>query len=141
MSAVKGTHVRTVRHLIIKITTAMLLAWTVFPFVWILLTSLKSPSDIISVPPTFVFTPTIDNYAALVVGEQRGQYSSTRPDFPRFFLNSVIISMGAVALSIAAGIPAAYALARFSFPGKNTLAFVLLSFRFVPFIAFVIPDR
>ena len=90
-------------------------------------------------PPKFVFTPTIDNYAALVIGEQRGQYSSTRPDFPLFFLNSMIISIGAVALSVAAGIPAAYALARFDFPLKNALAFVLMSFRFVPFIAFVIP--
>jgi len=113
--------------------------WTVFPFVWILLTSLKHPGDIISVPPKFVFTPTFDNYAALVIGEQHGQYSSTRPDFPLFFLNSMIISIGAVALSAAAGIPAAYALARFTFPLKNALAFVFMSFRFVPFIAFVIP--
>ena len=44
-----------------------------------------------------------------------------------------------MALSVAAGIPAAYALARFNFPMKNALAFVLMSFRFVPFIAFVIP--
>ena len=117
----------------------MLLVWTVFPFVWILLTSLKSPGDMLSVPPKFVFTPTFDNYAALVIGEQRGQYSSTRPDFPLFFLNSMIISVGAVALSVAAGIPAAYALARFNFPMKNALAFVFMSFRFVPFIAFVIP--
>ena len=117
----------------------LLLVWTVFPFVWILLTSLKSPGDIISVPPTFTFTPTIDNYRALVIGEQGGQYSSTRPDFPRFFLNSMIISIGAVALSVAAGIPAAYALARFTFPLKGAFGFVLMSFRFVPFIAFVIP--
>ena len=106
---------------------------------WILLTSLKNPGDIISVPPKFVFTPTIDNYAVLVIGEHRGQYSSTRPDFPLFFLNSMIISLGAVALSVAASIPAAYALARFNFPLKNALAFVFMSFRFVPFIAFVIP--
>jgi multiple sugar transport system permease protein len=118
---------------------ALLLIWTVFPFVWILLTSLKSSADIISVPPKLVFTPTFDNYAALVMGEQRGQYSSTRPDFPLFFLNSMIISIGAVALSVLAGIPAAYALARFSFPLKDALGFVLMSFRFVPFIAFVIP--
>jgi multiple sugar transport system permease protein len=118
---------------------AVLLLWTVFPFVWILLTSLKSPGDIIAVPPKFVFAPTLDNYAALVIGEQRGQYASTRPDFPRFFLNSIIISVGAVALSVAAGIPAAYALARFIFPLKNALAFVFMSFRFVPFLAFVIP--
>ena len=119
--------------------TALLLFWTVFPFVWILLTSLKNPGDIISVPPKFVFTPTFNNYMALVMGEQRGEYASTRPDFPLFFLNSMIISLGAVALSVAAGIPAAYALARFDFPMKNALAFVFMSFRFVPFIAFVIP--
>jgi multiple sugar transport system permease protein len=118
---------------------ALLLIWTIFPFVWILLTSLKSPGDIIAVPPKIVFSPTINNYAALVMGEQRGQYASTRPDFPLFFLNSIIISLGSVALSMAAGVPAAYALARFDFPLKNALAFLFMSFRFVPFIAFVIP--
>jgi multiple sugar transport system permease protein len=128
-----------VQNSAILLAAAVLLIWTVFPFFWILLTSLKSPGDIISVPPKFVFTPTTDNYAALVIGEQRGQYASTRPDFPRFFLNSIIISVGAVALSVAAGIPAAYALARFTFPLKNALAFVFMSFRFVPFLAFVIP--
>jgi multiple sugar transport system permease protein len=127
------------RRAVITLAAVLLLAWTVFPFLWILLTSLKSPGDILSVPPRFVFEPTLDNYAALVMGEQRGQYSSTRPDFPLFFLNSLIVSFGAVALSVVAGIPAAYALARFSFPFKNGIAFVLMSFRFVPFIAFVIP--
>lgn len=130
---------RTVQQVAVAVAAIMLLLWTVFPFVWILLTSLKSPGDIISVPPKFVFTPTTDNYAALVIGEQAGQHSSTRPDFPRFFLNSLIVSFGAVALSVLAGIPAAYALARFSFPLKDGFAFVLMSFRFVPFIAFVIP--
>ena len=90
-------------------------------------------------PPKFVFAPTFDNYLALVIGEQRGQYASTRPDFPLFFLNSTIVSFGAVLLSVAAGVPAAYALARFEFVGKSTVAFVFMSFRFVPFIAFVIP--
>jgi multiple sugar transport system permease protein len=132
-------HPRYVQSIVIAAAAILLLVWTVFPFVWILLTSLKSPGDIISVPPTFVFTPTFDNYAALVMGEQRGQYSSTRPDFPLFFLNSMIISIGAVVLSVAAGIPAAYALARFTFPLKDAIGFVLMSFRFVPFIAFVIP--
>src|ERR1700751_2777926 len=84
----------------------MLLVWSMFPFVWILLTSLKSPADVITVPPRLGFTPTFANYTALVIGEQHGQYASARPDFPRFFLNSLIVSFGAVMLSIAAGIPA-----------------------------------
>ena len=130
---------RSLRTTAIVAAAAVLLLWTVFPFVWILLTSLKNPGDLLSVPPKFVFTPTLDNYAALVMGEKRGDYASTRPDFPRFFLNSIIISIGAVTLSLTAAIPAAYALARFNFPGKNALAFIFMSFRFVPFIAFVIP--
>ena len=117
----------------------VLLLWTVFPFLWILLTSFKTPGDIISVPPKVVFDPTVANYMALVIGEQHGQVAASRPDFPLFFLNSTIISLGSVLLSLAAGIPAAYALARFEFPFKNAIAFVLMSFRFVPFIAFVIP--
>jgi len=139
MAAQAASWPRTVERVVIALAAVLLLAWTVFPFLWILLTSFKAPGDILSVPPKFMFAPTIDNYAALVIGEQRGQYSSTRPDFPLFFLNSTIISLGAVALSVLAGIPAAYALARFTFPLKDGLAFVLMSFRFVPFIAFVIP--
>ena len=53
------------RDVAIALGAAVLLLWTVFPFAWILLTSIKNPGDIISVPPKFVFTPTIDNYAAL----------------------------------------------------------------------------
>jgi multiple sugar transport system permease protein len=139
MTTQSGFPQHNARNVAIALGAVVLLVWTVFPFAWILLTSLKNPGDIISVPPKFMFTPTIDNYAALVIGEHRGQYSSTRPDFPLFFLNSMIISLGAVALSVAAAIPAAYALARFNFPLKNALAFVFMSFRFVPFIAFVIP--
>ena len=44
-----------------------------------------------------------------------------------------------VAVSFAAGVLAAYALARFTFPLKKELAFIFLSFRFAPFIAFLIP--
>jgi multiple sugar transport system permease protein len=128
-----------VRTVAIAVAAAVLVIWTVLPFVWILLTSLKNPGDIISVPPKFVFKPTVSNYVALVLGNHRGNYASARPDFPLFFLNSVIVSTGAVALSVLASIPAAYALARFTFPLKGALGFIFMSFRFVPFLAFVIP--
>jgi len=59
---------RYVRNVAMAVAAIILIVWTVFPFVWIMLTSLKSPGDIISVPPKFAFTPTLDNYAALVLG-------------------------------------------------------------------------
>jgi multiple sugar transport system permease protein len=117
----------------------LLVVWTTFPFVWILLTSLKQPVDVIAVPPKFLFTPTAENYQALFLGQQRGRYMSSRPDFPSFFLNSIVICCGAVALSFAAGVPAAYALARHQFRFREQFAFLFMSFRFVPFITFLIP--
>ena len=46
---------RHLRQVVIALAALLLLAWTVFPFFWILLTSLKNPGDILAVPPTFTF--------------------------------------------------------------------------------------
>jgi multiple sugar transport system permease protein len=49
------------------------------------------------------------------------------------------MSSGAVALALLVGVPAAYALARFKFKGKENLAFTFLSFRFAPEFTVLIP--
>ena len=92
------------RNAAIVVAAVILIVWTVFPFVWILMTSLKNSADIISAPPKFIFRPTMDNYAALFFASHQGEYSTSRPDFPLFFVNSVIISTGAVALSVLASL-------------------------------------
>ena len=130
---------RLLRASLLALAAVVLVVWTVFPFFWILLTSLKQPLDVIAAPPKLVFEPTLDNYAGIFIGRQRGAYASARPDFPLFFLNSIIISGGAVLLSFLAGIPASFALARYRFRFKEQLAFLFMSFRFAPFIAFLIP--
>ena len=130
---------RWTRRSLLALGVSLLVLWTVFPFLWILLTSLKQPVDVIAAPPKFLFSPTAGNYQALFIGQQRGTYTTTRPDFPRFFLNSIIISCGAVLLSFAAAIPAAFALARYQFRGREKFAFLFMSFRFAPFITFLIP--
>lgn len=127
------------RDVLLWLAILLLVAWTVFPFFWILLTSLKQPLDVIAAPPKLVFQPTTENYSAIFIGRQKGLYASARPDFPRFFANSIVISCGAVALSFLAAVPASFALARYSFRFKEQLAFLFLSFRFAPFIAFLIP--
>jgi multiple sugar transport system permease protein len=128
-----------IRRLLLGAAVLALVLWTVFPFFWILLTSLKRPLDVIAAPPKLLFEPTTENYRAIFMGQQRGLYASARPDFPLFFLNSIVISCGAVALSFLAGIPASFALARYQFRFKEPLAFLFLSFRFAPFITFLIP--
>jgi len=128
-----------IRGVLLAAAVLALVVWTLFPFFWILLTSLKQPHDVIAAPPKLVFTPTSENFRAIFIGQQHGLYASARPDFPRFFLNSILISSGAVLLSFVAGVPASYALARYHFRFKEPLAFLFLSFRFAPFITFLIP--
>src|SRR3712207_6305384 len=84
---------------------AALLAYTafaLFPLFWIFLMSLKTQRDVIATPPKFIFTPTLQNYANVL----------SRPDFLEPFKNSVIVSFGAVFVSLLISLPAAYALAR-----------------------------
>lgn len=68
-----------------------------------------------------------------------GKYETVQTDFPRYFLNSLIVCSGAVILSMLVGVPAAYSLARYNFRGKENFAFTLLSFRFAPGLIVIIP--
>jgi len=111
------------------------LAFFVLPILWILMMSFKEFRDIIAYPPTFLFTPTLENYSQLLFGGQPGRL----PDYVRFMMNSFIISGGAVALSVVLGVPAAYALARGGIRGRDHIAFTFLSFRFAPELMVILP--
>ena len=131
--------IHTPKGFLIYLALAVLSVWILFPFYWIFMTSIKTPIDVIAAPPKFTFNPTIENYKALFVREQESGYASSRPDFLLYFKNSAILASCAVLVSVAAGLPAAYILARYSFRGKNALAFTFLSFRFAPALAVIIP--
>ncbi len=75
-----------------------------FPFLWMLSSSFKTQVDIIAWPPRFLFKPTLQNYTR-VFGEQ---------DFFKYFINSSIVGISAVGLSLLIGLPAAYSIARFA---------------------------
>lgn len=117
----------------------LLLVFALFPIYWIFLTSLKTDKDIISSVPKFIFSPTLGNYKAILFGVKAAGTETSRPDFILYFKNSLMITSGAVLVSLVAGVPAAYALARFKFKLKENIAFTFLSFRFAPEIAVIIP--
>ncbi|MGQ9585955.1 MAG: carbohydrate ABC transporter permease [Anaerolineae bacterium] len=111
------------------------------PILWMIVSSFKLPSDILTMPPKWLFTPTLDNYLAVLFGK-RVIAGTTFPEvrgFPRYLLNSVLISLGATLCSLMIGTPAAYTLARFRFRGKRDLAFYILSTRMAPPLAVLIP--
>lgn len=101
--------------------------FALFPLLWMLLISFKFDREMYNT--IFVFTPTLENYRVLF---STGEYMG-------YFLNNVIVSVGAVLLSVVVGVPAAYALARFDFKGKENLAFTFLSFRFAPELLVILP--
>lgn len=91
--------------------------------------SLKTPVDVIANPPKFIFTPTLDNYLDAL----------SRPDFLLPYKNSLIVTVGALVVTLVIGLPAAYALARMDFKGKEDIAFSFLSLRFAPELVIILP--
>lgn len=116
-----------------------------FPFYWTFLMSIKNPIDVTNYPPKFIFQPTVDNYLwTLGLVKQQEVTAGIRgqplpPEFVRAFVNSLMICGGTIAVSLSAGVFAAYALSRFTFPGKENIAFTFLSFRFAPPLVIIIP--
>lgn len=64
-----GGATRLLRVSLLTLAAAALVVWTVFPFFWILLTSLKQPLDVIAAPPKLMFEPTLDNYVGIFIGQ------------------------------------------------------------------------
>lgn len=113
--------------------------FALFPIFWIFLMSLKNSIDVIASPPKFIFTPTFENYKAITVGLASYAFESVKPDFPQYFLNTLIIATASICVSLILGTFAAYSLARFSFRFKEDIAFTFLSFRFAPELMVILP--
>ena len=117
-----------------KILTT-LAAWSValilfFPVLWMILTSFKTEASAVAMPPQFLSADwTLENYAEVW----------QRSDYPRFFWNSVVISIGSTLLGLAIAIPAAWAMA--FVPGRRTkdLLMWMLSTKMMPAVAVMIP--
>ena len=110
-----------------------------FPLVWVALMSFMTNADILRSPPSVVFTPTLENYAALIAGELSTNVGALKIDYMQNLLNSLILSACSVLLSLLLGVPAAYAFARFKFRLGENMAFTMLSFRFAPPLLVLLP--
>jgi trehalose/maltose transport system permease protein len=103
---------------------ALIIFYTVFPFYWAIVSSLKAGSALFTIdfwPPH----PAWDNYVA-VFREQ---------PFGRNILNSVFVAVSTVVLSLGLAVAAAYALGRIQFRGRTTLLIVVLGVSMFPQIA------
>jgi multiple sugar transport system permease protein len=121
------------------IALCLVVVFFMFPILWIVLMSFQTNETILRVPPSFVFEPTISNYKAIITGKLETSAASLEINFLRNLGNSILLSVGAVAVSLLLGVPAAYAFARHKFKGSEDIAFTLLSFKFAPPLLVLLP--
>jgi multiple sugar transport system permease protein len=110
-----------------------------FPLFWVFLMSFQTNEQILRIPPSVVFEPTLGNYVALISGKLESAAGTLEIPFMRNLGNSVLLSGVSVALALVLGVPAAYAFARFRFRLGENIAFTLLSFRFAPPLLVLLP--
>ena len=106
-----------------------IIVFCVFPFYWMVATSLKNTQDILSPEPKFFFGPTLENY----------QRAVSKFDVPQSLRNSLIVAVSTTALALLLGTPAAYAIARFEFRGKKDLWFWFITNRMLSPIVLALP--
>jgi multiple sugar transport system permease protein len=114
-------------HLVLIPATIVL----IFPFLWLLLTSVETSSEALHFPP--LFTPHVI---------QLGNYPAALREAPfgRFFLNSTIVAVTTVVSNLALCSLAGYAFARLRFLGRTALFVVIMATLMVPFQVTMIPQ-
>ena len=104
--------------------------FNLLPFAFMLATSLKTDQEAYAIPPTFwPEKPTIDAYAQVIVWSY----------FPRYFLNSTIVSLGTALLSTVLGALAGYGFSRYNFRGRGTYMGLVLATQMLPGVLLVGP--
>lgn len=125
-----------IRQILLFVFTAALAVIAILPLLWILSTSFKSESEIITggfhlLPKKF----TLDTYNSILFDKT---YASQVPVF-RWFLNSLLVSSIHTVLMLLISSMSAYAYARMEFKGKKIMFYVLLSTMMVPQSVIIAP--
>lgn len=109
------------------VTYILLTFWAImvlFPFYWMILTSVKSYSAYNSeyIPKLFTLSPTLQNYVD----------AFTTVPLAGYFINTIIFTIATTAIMLIVTILAAFAFARLYFPGKNVAFTLFLSLMMIP---------
>ncbi|TQV83082.1 carbohydrate ABC transporter permease [Denitrobaculum tricleocarpae] len=132
-------HTSTAERILRGFLLTLVLLFFLFPIFWIFLMSFQTNEDILRIPPSLFFSPTLENYIALISGRLSTVAGDLDIAFMRNLWNSVLLSSLSVGVALILGVPAAYAFARFKFRLGENIAFTLLSFRFAPPLLVLLP--
>ena len=119
--------VRALAYLILSLGTVIM----VFPFVWMALSAFKQPSEIIAYPPIwFPAHPSLNLLRRVW----------TEINFSRFFANSLFVASTATIAILFTSAFVGYVLAKFDFPGRTLLFFMILATMMIPWPVLLIPQ-
>ncbi len=126
-----GTHTWRVRTLRLYLPLAFFLLLTLFPFYWMLVTSLKPNEELYNLRnnPLLVYHPTLAHYVGVLL----------QTNFLRWTVNTLLVAVVTSVLSLVLGAMAAYPLARTRFPGAALVAVGIAATYLVPQTLLFIP--
>jgi multiple sugar transport system permease protein len=131
---VESGHVRSRRRTrrrlgrwLLWLAIALIIIWSVGPFLWVVITSFKLDRDLATLPPILPPEPTWNHYVNIFTG---------RP-FYRFIINSLIVSVATTIVCLLLGTVAGYALGRLTFPGRVPILLGVLAVSMFPQISVV----
>lgn len=135
--------VRRLRYFVL----ALYFVFATFPLAWLGITSLKTRDDAISLTPKLVptlsepsgrdgicFRPVTEGYRKL-----HTKYAGSDHNFYRYLVNSIIIGLLSTLAAVTLGTMCAYGFSRFRIAGAQDWLFFILSTRFLPPLAVVVP--
>lgn len=119
-----------VKPLFLGAATVVMAALTVFPILWVVLSSFKPQSELFRLPMTILPVDwTIDNYA---VALKQG-------NFLRYFSNTVFVSVTATAITVTINLMAGYALSKYRFFGRDVIFSIMLATLMIPLQVIMVP--
>jgi multiple sugar transport system permease protein len=105
------------------------------PVVWMVVTSLKLPENIVRVPPEWIpLPPTLEHYHEVLFS------SSRTARIGRAFVNSLIVAVGTTAVVLITSAMAAYPLARMRFPGSHLVFTLIVASLMIPNAVVLVPQ-
>ncbi len=119
-------------NVLLCILSVGVLCILLFPVFWTFITSLKTEQEIFQNPPTFY--PHVLNTKSYAAQVETGDFNMFRS-----FLNSFIISLGAMVIAVLLAVPASYAIARYKFKGRNGMLLCFLVTQMLPVSVLLTP--
>src|SRR5215217_5129485 len=115
----------------VRVALLVFVIWTLAPVTWMIVSSLLNQVALTSVPPDLSLGQlTLDNYRGVL---------ATGGSLVPALRNSLVVSLLTTGIALALGSAAAYAIARLSVPGGNTILLMTLATQMFPGIVIIIP--